>query len=106
MNSNAQLRAVHAKRQPSSADPLYVSQQLEQKWFAFDRSTVLRQIDSTRTAIGEFANELEMVGAERVFEKPVSDILFRMSRRLKSIGRDLRAMQAAVTRAKGYERAD
>jgi hypothetical protein len=105
MKSSVRLRTVHAKDRPAWSDPSDISPELERRWFDVDRRAVLHQIDSTRATLDGNAKELEMVAAEGLFEKSLSDLLLRTSQALSTIAQELRALRAAVARASGYPQA-
>jgi hypothetical protein len=91
------------ERSDRPADP-DIGPKLEHQWFEFDRTAVLRQIDKVRSAIDENAQELGMVAAEGVFEKPLSAELLRSSRALRTIAQELKGLRVMVTRTTGYPR--
>ena len=106
MIQNAQFSTAHAKARPARSDASEISPELERRWFEFDRNAVLRQIELAQGAIGENANELEMVAVEGVFEKSLADELSRTSRSLCAIAQELSALHGLVARASGYPKAD
>jgi deoxyribose-phosphate aldolase len=67
--------------------------------FEIDRSTVTLQLRNLRRAVDEGAMEMDMVAAERVFGKSLSDALIRSARRLHSIATDLDSLLRLVARA-------
>ncbi len=105
MSQNAQLRKVQIDVRPirSVAE---ITPQLERRWFEFDRSAVLRQIDVVQNTIDENANELGMVAVEGVFEKPLSAELLRTSRALRLMAQELTALRGQVSRVSRYPKAD
>jgi hypothetical protein len=105
MNENAQLRTAQAKGRPARSDPSDIAPKLERKWFEFDRSVVLRQIDLMRDTIDANANDLGMVAVEGVFEKSLSEGLLRGSRALHVVAQELRALHGLVARTKSYSKA-
>ena len=67
--------------------------------FEIDRSTVVFQLRSLRRAIDEGAQEMEMVAAERVFSRSLSQTLIRKARKLHLVARDLNGLLRLVERA-------
>ncbi len=88
--------------QPARLHPADLTPKLERRWFEFDRSAVLRQIDLVRHSIDQNAGDLEMVAEERVFDKQLSDELSRASRSLHNMERELGTLRGQVARASGY----
>ncbi len=106
MSQNAQLRKVHVDVRPTRSDVVEITPQLERRWFEFDRSAVLRQIDLVQHTIDENADDLGMVAVEGVFEKPLSDELLRTSRALHLMAQELIALRGQVSRVSAYPKAD
>jgi hypothetical protein len=106
MKSNARLRTLHANDRPAWSDPSDINPKLERRWFEFDRDAVLRQIDSTQAAVEGGAKELEMVAAEEIFAKSLSEMLLRTACALNTAARGLRALRGPIARASGYPQAD
>jgi hypothetical protein len=96
---------THAETEPANEPPDQspdIAPGLERKWFEFDRGAVLRQIDLVQNAIDQNAEELGMVAAEGVFEKPLSAELLRASRALHTIARELSALHGLVEQTARY----
>ena len=106
MNQNAQLRTARASGRLVRSNLSDISQNLERKWFEFDRNAVLRQIDLVQGAIDKNAHELGMVAVEGVFEKLLSDRLLVTSRSLHAMAQELRALRGLVARTNGYPKGD
>ena len=106
MSQNAQLRKVHIDVHPIRSNVGGIPPQMERRWFEFDRSAVLRQIDLVQRTINENADDLGMVAVEGVFEKPLSDELLRTSRTLQVMAQELTALRGQVSRVSGYPKAD
>ncbi len=104
MNQNGQVHAMHANGRPGHSNLLDISMRLERNWFKFDRSAALRQIDLVRGVIGANLDELSLVAAEGVFDKPLSDRLLRASRSMRSLTNELDALRILVARSDGYPR--
>jgi hypothetical protein len=68
-------------------------------YFEIDRSTVLGQLQVLMRAIDEGAEEMAMVGAERVFDKSLSRALERRARQLNRTAKDLSSLLRSVARA-------
>jgi hypothetical protein len=97
--------AAHAETESANKPPDQspdIGPGLERKWFEFDRSAVLRQIDLVQNAIDQNAEELGMVAAEGVFEKPLSAELLRASRALHAVARELSALHGLVEQTARY----
>lgn len=69
------------------------------KYFEIDRSTMLAQLQNLRRTIDEGAEEMEMVAAERVFDKSLSRLLESRARRLHRTAKDLNSLLRSVARA-------
>jgi hypothetical protein len=67
--------------------------------FEIDRSTVVFQLRSLRSAIDHGAEEMEMVAAEKVFVKSVSRALTHRARTLRLAAKDLNRLLRLVERA-------
>ena len=67
--------------------------------FEIDRTTVTLQLRNLRRAVDEGAMEMDMVAAERVFDKALSHALIRSARKLHSIVTELDALLRLVARA-------
>ncbi len=106
MVQNAQPRTDPVDKRAARSVSLDISPRLERKWFEFDRSVVLRQIDTIQNAIDQNAKELGMVAVEGVFEKSLSYELSRTSRSLLATVQKLSSLRALVARAKGYPKAN
>jgi hypothetical protein len=106
MSQNAQLRKVQLTLRPTRAGVADITPQLERRWFEFDRSAVLRQLDLVQHTIDENADDLGMVAVEGVFEKPLSDGILRASRALHLMAQELTALRGQVSRVSGYPKAD
>jgi hypothetical protein len=106
MSQNVQLRKVHIDLHPIRSNVGGLLPQMERRWFEFDRSAVLRQIDLVQRTINENADDLGMVAVEGVFEKPLSDELLRASRTLQAMAQELTALRGQVSRVSGYPKAD
>jgi hypothetical protein len=98
--ASAQLQTERTNQRPAR-DP-DIAPRLERKWFEFDRSAVLRQIDLVQNAIDQNAAELGVVAVEGVFEKPLSDGLLRASRALHLIAHELGALHGLVAHTTRY----
>ena len=70
------------------------------EYFEIDRSTVLDQLQNLRRTIDEGAEEMEMVAAERVFDKSLSRLLEGRARRLHRTAKDLNSLLRSVARAR------
>jgi hypothetical protein len=102
MMQRAQARTVRGGKQSALPN---ITPQLERRWFEFDRTAVLRQIDLVQGAIGGNVGDLEMVAVEGVFEKGLSGALSRTSRALHVIDAELTALRGLVTHTSHYPRA-
>ncbi len=71
----------------------------ELTYFEIDRSTVARDLQSLKSAIEEGAKQIEMVAAERVFDRSLSRELVRSARKLQLVARDLNGLLKLVARA-------
>ena len=69
------------------------------EYFEIDRSAVLDQLQNLRRTIDEGAEEMEMVAAERVFDKSLSRLLEGRARRLHRTAKDLNSLLRSVARA-------
>jgi hypothetical protein len=69
------------------------------EYFEMDRSTVLEQLQNLRRTIDEGAKEMEMVAAERVFDKSLSRLLEGRARSLHRTAKDLNSLLRSVARA-------
>ena len=97
-NPQLQLRTVPGKGRPASSD---ISPKLERQWLAFDRRSVLDEIERVRSAIDDSATELKMVAVEGVFEESLSQQLLRTTEEMAVLKRELRTLRNLVTRAGG-----
>ena len=69
------------------------------EYFEIDQSVVLGQLQNLRRAIEEGAEELEMVAAERVFDKSLSRALERRARQLQQTAKDLNSLLRSIASA-------
>jgi hypothetical protein len=102
MREQIHLRTVRDKDRSAQTGPGHVSQELERRWFRFDRDQVLQRIDSTHEAVDGEAKELQMVAKEGVFRTLLSRELLRKSRMLNAVARQLTVLRRAVARARAY----
>jgi hypothetical protein len=102
VNLKTPPRTARAKAHTGLSNPPYISPAFERRSFEFDRRAVLRQIDIMQGSIDQIVKELEMIAAERVFKKSLSDGLLDTSRALKTIGKELKARRRLLARASGY----
>ena len=104
MNRNGHINAIHTNGRSGHSNLLDLSARLERNWFNFDRDAVVRQIDLVRGVAGANGEELAMVAAEGVFEKPLSARLLRASRSMRLLTNELDALRILVTRTESYPR--
>jgi hypothetical protein len=72
----------------------------EVTYFEIDRSTVSSELQNLKSAIEEGAKQIEMVAAERVFDRSLSAALVRKARELHLVARDLKGLLKLVARAR------
>jgi hypothetical protein len=106
MNQNGQLQTAPAKSPTTRPALSAINPNRERRWFEFDRSAVLRQIDQVQGTIDANATDLGMVAAEGVFEKALSDELLRSARALNAIAQELTALRGLVASTSGYPKAE
>ncbi len=82
------------KRDQAVKRPEYTSTDFE-----IDRTTVTLQLRNLRRAVDEGAMEMDMVAAEKVFGKALSQAMIRSARKLHLIVTDLDSLLRLVARA-------
>ena len=103
---NSQSRVGRVERKPVPIDLAEVSQEFERKWFELDRSDVIGQLSALRRALANGARQMEMIAAERMFHKGLSDEILEKAQALKRIARQLKELAVKVTSATGYPKAE
>ena len=103
---NPQSRPSRIERRVVPPDLVDHTSEFERRWFELDRSAVIGQLSSLRRAISNGAKQLEMIAAERIFEKPLSEEVRLTTVTLKRIGRQLKELAVKVKSATGYPKAE
>lgn len=80
------------------------SDDLERKYFDFDRKIVALALNTLRVAVNRGATQMEMVAEERMFEKSLSGTFSRAAHHLDQMERTLGKLLDDVASATGYPR--
>jgi hypothetical protein len=80
------------------------SDDLERKYFDFDRKIVALALNTLRGAVNQGATQMEMVADERMFEKSLSGTFSRAAHHLDQMERTLGKLLNDVASATGYPR--
>jgi hypothetical protein len=80
------------------------SDDLERKYFDFDRKIVALALSTLRGAVNQGATQMEMVADERMFEKSLSGTFSRAAHHLDQMECTLRKLLDDVASATGYPR--
>ena len=100
--SNSRCRPGHAERTIFKNRVTKGSENLEGKYFEFDRKIVTGVLDALRGDINEGAAQMGMVADERMFEKSLSGTLSRTALHLDQMARRLAQLLDDVASATGY----
>ena len=103
---NPQSRAGRVERESTPRDLVEGSFEFDRRWFELDRSAVIGQLSSLRRAIANGAREMEMIAAERIFEKSLAQEIRQKAFALKRVARQLKELAVKVTAATGYPTTD
>ena len=99
---NFRFRPGYSERGSIKSRTTDVSAELERKWFEFDRNIVTGVLDTLKGAIHEGAAQMEMIGAEQMFDTALSGSFSRTARRLGRMETRLKKIALEVDGASGY----